>query len=214
MTTAELESALRGISKRDNKLADEMRKLEGLRLATANSVLSFLEPVANRGYHPGNLANVLRAGLESKAITHQALVSMLPILKEIADSGHNSATVAYQLSEAMRAGRFTHKELPAIGDILTAASKADYRPEIIAPKIVSGLESGAITSRNLPAITEHLQANAKKHNPGHLLDHAFMAKKELGIPLSQVLALQNRFIREGHFPTAGSVIEFHRRFHK
>lgn len=69
----------------------------------------------------------------------------------------------------------------------------------------------ALKPEEVQPFVDHLISHAQTHDPMELSDHATLAQTTLRIPMAQVIAYQESFIKNGHFPTAGMLERYHNR---
>jgi|GEM_PF-2811329 len=177
---------------------------------------------AGRGDELWELKHLLNTGLESHAVTAKNLEPSMERLQKMISS-HPSEGIKPRISQLLYAGMTPlegHKNAfgpktffpsaEALFDYVEATSKRGSLDMGAEKALKEALKARRLTGRSLTRVLKHIASHSGTHHPTQLMQSALDIKRDLHIPWSKVMAYQNKFIKEGHFPVPGSVAQYHK----
>ena len=175
-----------------------------------------LKATADAGYDAARMRSTL-ATLSSRHLVPTRLLSGIePAIVATARAGHDPRHMVDAIHSFMSGGppaTGSHRAVNLVAPLLERIARNGDDPAPAARFLLPCLRAADIPESDVIYLYEHLPVSPQ-YDSALLAESAVYAASDSKIPIRDVLAIQNMFIEKGHFPTAGSVVEFHRRFHK
>jgi hypothetical protein len=165
----------------------------------------FKETLA-RGHDPDDLHGPLKAAIEHKQFSKEALAVVAPALIEIARAGQNPSSAAYGFGWGHSESPFKTEHVDRMTPLLVEAVRAGTKPDDIDELIIQlrNALNLKFTKDEFRQLCEHARLawqGERRYSPGNLIRHALEAS--FAIPsLPETLRLQRSIIEKAKtFPT-------------